>query len=32
MEALRRQPKYGPARLAADLQRLHGATVASLSS
>ncbi|MDT7613507.1 MAG: hypothetical protein QOF00_954 [Pseudonocardiales bacterium] len=28
MEALRRQTKYGPARLAADLQQLHGITVA----
>ena len=28
MEALRRQTKHGPARLAADLQRLHGATIA----
>lgn len=28
VEALRRQTKYGPARLAADLQRLHGITLA----
>ncbi|MEV6981831.1 helix-turn-helix domain-containing protein [Sphaerisporangium sp. NPDC051017] len=28
VEALRRQTKHGPARLAADLQRLHGVTVA----
>ncbi|MEU9047601.1 MULTISPECIES: IS481 family transposase [unclassified Kitasatospora] len=28
MEALRRQTKHGPARLAADLQRLHGVTLA----
>lgn len=28
VEALRRQTKHGPARLAADLQRLHGITVA----
>ncbi|MEV6592532.1 helix-turn-helix domain-containing protein [Streptomyces acidicola] len=28
VEALRRQTKYGPARLAADLQRLHGVTLA----
>ncbi|MBL3806113.1 helix-turn-helix domain-containing protein [Streptomyces diastaticus] len=29
VEALRRQTKHGPARLAADLQRLHHITVAS---
>ncbi|WP_405669430.1 helix-turn-helix domain-containing protein [Streptomyces sp. NBC_01527] len=28
LEALRRQTKHGPARLAADLQRLHGITAA----
>lgn len=28
VEALRRQTKHGPARLAADLQRIHGVTVA----
>lgn len=28
VEALRRQTKHGPARLAADLQRLHGVTLA----
>lgn len=28
IEALRRQTKYGPARIAADLQRIHGVTVA----
>lgn len=28
VEALRRQTKYGPARLAAELERLHGITVA----
>jgi hypothetical protein len=28
VEALRRQTKYGPARLAAELKRLHGITVA----
>ncbi|MFB9627335.1 hypothetical protein [Nonomuraea helvata] len=28
VEALRRQTEHGPARLAADLQRLHGVTVA----
>ncbi|MFD9390279.1 helix-turn-helix domain-containing protein [Streptomyces sp. NPDC060000] len=28
VEALRRQTKYGPVRLTADLQRLHGITVA----
>jgi transposase len=28
VEALRRQTKYGPARLAAELQKLHGITVA----
>lgn len=28
VEALRRQTKYGPARLTAELQRLHGVTVA----
>ncbi|MGY5309557.1 hypothetical protein [Nocardia gipuzkoensis] len=27
-EALRRQNKHGPGRLAADLQRLHGVTLA----
>lgn len=29
VEALRRQTKYGPARLAVELERLHGVTVAS---
>nr|WP_051826587.1 leucine zipper domain-containing protein [Kitasatospora aureofaciens] len=28
VEALRRQTKHGPGRLAADLQRLHGVTLA----
>ncbi|MGW3463092.1 hypothetical protein ACWDE9_27400, partial [Streptomyces olivaceoviridis] len=27
VEALRRQTKHGPGRLAADLQRLHGVTL-----